>query len=106
MADPHEFDDVLPENTARARDRRPEQIEENIWARLLHMILIGLMLWGARTILSVVAVIQFVILLVSNKKPNARLAEFGESVGIWYAKAVRYQSAASEVKPWPWTELD
>ncbi|MBT5294689.1 MAG: DUF4389 domain-containing protein, partial [Octadecabacter sp.] len=27
-------------------------------------------------------------------------------VGIWVAKATRYQTAASEDKPWPWTELD
>ena len=27
-------------------------------------------------------------------------------LGIWVAKAARYQTAASNVKPWPWTELD
>jgi len=27
-------------------------------------------------------------------------------MGVWMAKAIRYQTAGSEVKPWPWTELD
>ena len=106
MADPNEFDEVLPENTSHTQRPHPEAIEENIWARAVHMILIGIMLWAARTILVVVAIVQFVILLVNDKQPNERLADFGEAVGVWYAKATRYQSAASEVKPWPWTELD
>jgi len=106
MADPNEFDHVLPENTARTGAGHPDEIRENIWSRLIHTILIGIMLWVARTVLGVMTVIQFIILLADNKKPNERLAAFGESVGIWYAKAVRYQTAASEVKPWPWTDLD
>ena len=60
----------------------------------------------AQTVLGVMTVIQFVIMLVSNKQPNERLAEFGTDLGIWIAKAARYQTAASNVKPWPWTELD
>ena len=50
-------------------------------------------------------IIQFVILLI-NKEPNERLADFGTDLGVWIAKAARYQTAASNVKPWPWTELD
>lgn len=60
----------------------------------------------AQTVLGVMTVIQFVIMLVNNKAPNERLAEFGTDLGIWIAKAARYQTAASNVKPWPWTELD
>ena len=51
-------------------------------------------------------VVQFVVMLINNKQPNERLAEFGTDLGIWIAKAARYQTAASEVKPWPWTDLD
>ena len=51
-------------------------------------------------------VVQFILRLINNDTPNERLAEFGESLGIWMAKAGRYLVAASEVKPWPWTELD
>ena len=79
---------------------------ENLLVRLLHMVLIGFMISLAQTILFAVAVIQFVVMVFDKGTPNARLAEFGTDLGIWTAKAIRYVTAASEVKPWPWTELD
>jgi len=79
---------------------------ENMVLRLVHMILIAIMISIAQTVLGVVTVIQFVIMLINQRQPNENLAEFGTSLGIWIAKAARYQTAASEVKPWPWTELD
>ena len=82
------------------------EARENLFIRLLYMILIGFMLSLAQTILFAVAVIQFVVMLFDNGTPNPRLAEFGTDLGIWVAKAIRYVTAASEVKPWPWTELD
>jgi hypothetical protein len=87
-----------------------EQVEpekpDGMLMRLLHVVIIWFMLSLASTVLTFVTVVQFVIQLVSQGKPNDRLAEFGTSLGIWMAKAARYQTAASEVKPWPWTELD
>jgi succinate-acetate transporter protein len=80
--------------------------EENLLIRLVYMILIAIMISIAQTILSVATLIQFVIMLINQKEPNERLAEFGTDLGIWVAKAARYQTAASNVKPWPWTELD
>ncbi|MBU2992761.1 DUF4389 domain-containing protein [Octadecabacter sp. 1_MG-2023] len=104
MADPNEFDDVMPENTSR---RQPEEpVQENLFTRLIYMIIIAFMISFAGTVIGVLALIQFVIMLASNKQPNERIAELGTDVGIWVAKATRYQTAASEVKPWPWTELD
>lgn len=79
---------------------------DNMLQRLIYMILIAIMISLAQTVLGVVTVIQFVIMLINEKKPNPRLAEFGTDLGIWVAKAARYQTAASNVKPWPWTELD
>ena len=79
---------------------------ENMVLRLVHMILIAIMISIAQTVLGVVTVIQFVIMLINQRHPNENLAEFGTSLGIWIAKAARYQTAASEVKPWPWSELD
>ena len=87
-----------------------EQIEpaepDSLLQRLIYMILIAIMISLAQTVLGVVTVIQFIIMLINNKTPNERLAEFGTDLGIWVAKAARYQTAASNVKPWPWTELD
>ncbi|WP_460274901.1 DUF4389 domain-containing protein [Celeribacter sp. ULVN23_4] len=105
MADPHEFDHVMPELGA-TREKRPEEITENIGARILFSILIWIMMNLASTIIGVLAILQAVILLLNNKKPNARVADAGTDMGIWYAKATRYITGDSEVKPWPWTELD
>ncbi len=80
--------------------------EDNLGMRLIYMILIALMISVAQTVLGVVTLIQFIIMLLNNKAPNERLSDFGTDLGIWIAKAARYQTAASNVKPWPWTELD
>jgi hypothetical protein len=83
----------------------PEKAD-NLLERLIYMILIAIMISVAQTVLGVMTVLQFVIMLVNNKRPNERLADFGTDLGVWIAKAARYQTAASNVKPWPWTELD
>jgi len=70
------------------------------------MVLIAVMISVAQTVLGVATVVQFIVMLVNNNEPNARLADFGTDLGIWIAKAARFQTAASNVKPWPWTELD
>ena len=87
-----------------------EQIEpdkpDNMLIRLLYMILIAIMISLAQTVLGVATLVQFVVMLVNNNEPNKRLADFGTDLGIWVAKAARFQTVASNVKPWPWTELD
>jgi len=74
--------------------------------RLFYVVVIAFMLSLAATVLTAVTVIQFVIQLTAKGEPNERLAEFGEGLGIWIAKAARYQAAASETKPWPWSDID
>ena len=83
----------------------PEQ-PDNMLLRLVYMLIIAVMISLAQTVLGVATIIQFVIMLVNNQQPNERLADFGTDLGIWVAKAARYQTAASNVKPWPWTDLD
>lgn len=104
MADKGEFDDVMPENTARPTEQA--ELEEGLGGRFLTSVILWIMLQLAQTVILFVTVVQFLFLLIEHKKPNKRLARFGEDVGIWVAKAARYQAGASEVKPWPWTELD
>ena len=79
---------------------------DNLFERLIYMILIAIMISLAQTVLGLMTILQFVIMLVNNKQPNERLADFGTDLGVWIAKAARYQTAASTVKPWPWTDLD
>ena len=90
----------------RLHGEQPEVKKDGLGARLLYMILIWFMLSIASTVLTVATVLQFVIMLVNLGNPNERLAEFGTDLGIWIAKAARFQTGASEVKPWPWTDLD
>ncbi|WP_296423913.1 DUF4389 domain-containing protein [Yoonia sp.] len=79
---------------------------ESMWLRLIHMLIIGVLLSMASTLLGIMTVAQFLIMLLNKREPNESLAEFGTTMGVWMAKAARYQTGASEVKPWPWTELD
>ena len=79
---------------------------ESIWLRLLNMVIIAVLMSMASTLLGLMTVAQFLIMLFNKREPNEQLAEFGTTMGVWMAKAARYQTAASEVKPWPWTELD
>lgn len=80
--------------------------QSSTWGRLLHMVLIWIMLQVSFTVIGGLTLVQFVVSLSNKGVPNPRLADLGESIGIWMAKASRYLVAASEVKPWPWTELD
>lgn len=103
--------EIMPEDETKIQGRlHGEQLEpeqpDNMLLRLVYMLIIAVMISFAQTVLGVATVIQFVIMLVNNKQPNERLADFGTDLGIWVAKAARYQTAASNVKPWPWTELD
>lgn len=82
------------------------ETRDSLPLRLVYVLLIGFMLSLAQSVLFALAVIQFVLMLLNKGEPNPRLADLGESLGIWIAKAARYLTAASEVKPWPWTELD
>jgi hypothetical protein len=78
----------------------------NMLQRFIYMLLIAIMISLAQTVLGVATIVQFVIMLANKKQPNERLAGFGTDLGVWIAKAARFQTAASKVKPWPWTELD
>jgi len=79
---------------------------ENLWWRLLWMILIAAMLSIAQTVLYAASIVQFILMLTRAGRPNVELAWFGKRLGDWMAKAVRYQTAADEEKPWPWTPLE
>jgi len=79
---------------------------DSLVLRLVYMLIIAAMLSLAHTILGAMTLIQYIIMIINKGEPNEQLADFGTSLGIWIAKAARYQTAASNVKPWPWTELD
>lgn len=90
----------------RLNGEQPDVERDGLPVRLLYVVIIWVMLSLAQTVLGVATIVQFVLMALNQGKPNERLAEFGTDLGIWMAKAARYQTGASEVKPWPWTELD
>ena len=90
----------------RLTREQPDTPKESMGLRFLYLVLISIMLSLSHTVLAVLTVVQFIIMLVNTGEKNQRLANFGTDLGIWMAKAARYQSAASPVKPWPWTDLD
>ena len=100
-----DMDDDKVDGRIHGEQFEPDK-KDSIGSRLIYMIIIWFMIQLAQTVLGVMTVVQFVIMLVNSGEPNERLADFGTDLGIWIAKAARYQTAASNVKPWPWTELD
>jgi len=87
------------------KPRADEPLPRDVWPRILWIVVIVFMISVAQTVLLVVAVLQVIIMLTSKGKPNEELADFGCMVGAWVAKAARFQSAASDEKPWPWTPM-
>ncbi|MDA7426150.1 DUF4389 domain-containing protein [Thalassococcus lentus] len=90
----------------RLNGEQPTVERDGLPVRLLYVVIIWVMLSLAQTVLGVATIVQFVLMALNQGKPNERLADFGTDLGIWMAKAARYQTGASDVKPWPWTELD
>lgn len=93
---------VQPE-PGEKRNLSPET--KAVWSRLLFMVLVGIMSGLAQTVLNVMALVQFIVLLTGKGQPNEQIASFGNSLGGWLAKAAKFQTAASEDKPWPWSPL-
>lgn len=83
-----------------------EEPKENLIMRGLWMLIIAMMIGFAQSVLAFVTLLQFILMVFNNRKPNTQLAWFGQSLGDWVAKAARFQTAASEEKPWPWTPLE
>jgi len=79
--------------------------QEELWKRLIYMLILAAMVSIAQSILFFVACVQFIIILIDNRTPNPRLAEFGCMVGDWVAKAARYLSVSTDTKPWPFKEM-
>lgn len=72
--------------------------ENNIWLRGVFMILFGMLYSLAGTVLFVVAVLQFIFVLLGSA-PNTRLLAFGRSLGSYVQQLVNFQTFNTEEKP-------
>jgi hypothetical protein len=83
------------EATTETGSRRP------IWIRGAFMVFFLIAFGIAQGLLTLTAVIQFLSLLIT-RQPNAFLTNFGRSLGQWLAQTARFQSCASDERPFPW----
>ncbi len=74
--------------------------------RLLYLILIALLIGVAIAVMHALTVVQFIIMLVDKGRPNPQIAAVGKSLGDWLSRAVSFQLAETEDKPWPWSPAD
>lgn len=77
--------------------------ENNIWLRGVFMILFGILYSLAGTVLFVVAVLQFILVLLGSA-PNTRLLTFGRSLGSYVQQIVNFQTFNTEEKPFPFSD--
>ncbi len=99
-----EFDDMIDPVEMNEPDRDGGfKAPEGIWMRGLMMLILAFMFALAETVLAVVAVVQFLWMLFAKEK-NALLADFGVDLGNWLAAVARFQSGATEDKPFPWAK--
>jgi hypothetical protein len=75
----------------------------NIGLRGALMILFGLLYSLAGTVLLVVAVLQFTRVLVGSA-PNARLLDFGRSLGSYVQQIADFQTFNTGKKPFPFSD--
>lgn len=80
----------------------PKTGERDIWMRGLLSIVLFVLLRFADTILLIVTVVQWFWMLI-KKERHPTLQEFGRNLSNWLAVAARYQSAASDRLPFPWS---
>jgi hypothetical protein len=86
----------------------PPQVEsydkpEPMWLRVIWMVILAGLTSLATSLLIVAAVLQVIAKLVNNGTPNDRIKAFGEGLARWFARTARYQTFATDEKPFPWS---
>lgn len=75
-----------------------------IWMRALHMIIFMILFGVAETLLFFMAIFQFLWMLFTKKR-NPSIAQFGDMVSAWLRDVGRFQSGATDDKPFPWSDM-
>ncbi len=77
--------------------------QRSLWIRGLYMLLMALILQLCGTLLFVLAVIQFLLSLLT-KAPNMRLTDFSRSLGRYLQQIAWFLTFASEELPFPFND--
>lgn len=73
----------------------------SIWMRGLVMIAMAIFFAIAETLLFAMAVVQFFWVLFAKEK-NVAISDFGASLSDWISQVVKFQTFATEDRPFPW----
>lgn len=87
----------MPESPASTTEKR------NIWVRGLLMVLMVMAYQLSSTLLFCMAILQFVLALVSDA-PNARLSAFGRDLGRYQGQIANFITFASEEPAFPFAD--
>lgn len=100
--DPGDIEPRVLEEPDAARDVAEDDEREtgDVLLRGLWMVLFIVLLWVARGLLIVAGVVQFFWMLFGSEK-NHYIAEFGEDLADWMARATLFVSGATEDRPFP-----
>jgi hypothetical protein len=91
-------DDSDPRTTAA---QTAQQDGSNPWPRGLAMLAFMILFNVAQTVLVIAAVLQFLWLLFAKERNHA-IADVGDSLSKWLAAVARFQTGATDDKPFPW----
>ncbi len=80
----------------------------DVWIRLAYMALFALLIVVARIIILVVAVLQFLLVLITGRD-NDNLRDLGQGVSKWVYQGLLFLTFNTDEKPWPfsdWPDLE
>ncbi len=78
------------------------------WVRLIYMLIFSLLLALVKTVVWVIAALQFLLVLFTGRD-NPHLRDLGQGVAKWTLQATLFLSYNSEEKPFPfadWPEIE
>lgn len=87
----------------RGRPTPSAEERKAAWRRGLFMLAFILFFAVAETLLTVIALAQFLSLLITGERLSS-LARFGAALGLWMAEVARYQAGVVEERPFPWSD--
>jgi len=77
--------------------------ENNVWLRGLWMLLFALFFALGEALLWVLALVQFFWMLFAKTR-NKPIADFGDDLADWVDRITRFQTGASEDRPFPFAK--
>ena len=81
---------------------RDNLVRRDIWIRALYMLLFAIVYSVAEAIIVLLAIFQFVALLITGQV-NELLLRFGKNLSVFMFDILEFQTFNSEIKPFPFS---